>query len=448
MSKPLLVYQAPVFTRSGYGDHARDILKSLFDLDKYDVKIVPTRWGNTPQNQADPSTEFGRKMLGNVVTQLQRKPDIFIQMSVANEFEPKGNFNIGITAGVETTVIPKEFIDGANKMNLILVPSQFTKSLFDKTQFQEQNKQTGEVIKVFKVQKPVEVLFEGVDIDTYINYPLQASKDIEELDKLETDFNFLFVGHWLKGNVGQDRKDVGMVIKTFSTVFKYLPKDKRPGLILKTSHAGFSVIDRETTREKIESIIKDIDDVPPIYLLHGDLKDGEMAQLYNHPKVKAMVSFTKGEGYGRPLAEFATTGKPIIVSKWSGHVDFLPEEHTVFLDGQLTEVDKSSQDKFLLKESKWFTVNYSNAANKLYQVFNEYDSFLKKSSGLKTNIINNFTMEKMTEELGKILDKYIGNVPVQKAFNMPKLGENKLKLPKLNKTPGQSELKLPKLNKL
>src|SRR6056300_478220 len=210
MNKPLLVYQAPIFTRSGYGGHARDILKSLFDLDKYDVKLVPTRWGNTPQNQVDPTTEFGQKMLSNVVTKVDRKPDVFMQMSVANEFEPKGNFNIGITAGVETTVIPKEFIDGANKMDLTIVPSQFTKSLFDKTQYQEQDKQSGQVIRTFKTEKPVEVLFEGVDIDTYINYP-KSENDI--LEGIETDFNFLFVGHWLKGKLGQDRKDVGMVIK-------------------------------------------------------------------------------------------------------------------------------------------------------------------------------------------------------------------------------------------
>lgn len=435
MNKPLLVYQAPVFTRSGYGDHARDILRSLFELDKYDVKVVPTRWGNTPQNQADPSTEFGQKMLANVVTQVDRKPDIFMQMSVANEFEPKGNYNIGITAGVETTVIPKEFIDGSNKMDLTIVPSQFTKALFDKTQFQEQDKQTKQVIKTFKVEKPVEVLFEGVNKDIYENVKLS---DTDILEGLESDFNFLFVGHWLKGTTGQDRKDVGMLIKTFSTIFKYLPKEKRPGLILKTSHAGFSVIDRENTREKIESVIKGLEDVPPIYLLHGDLKETEMAELYNHPKVKAMVSFTKGEGYGRPLAEFATTGKPIIVSKWSGLVDFLPPQNTVFLDGQLTDVHQSAADKFLLKESKWFTVNYSDAANKIYQVFNDYNNHLKKSAGLRTNILTNFTMEKMTEELGKIMDKYVGNVPVQKPFN----------LPKLNKVDSQPKLKLPKLNKL
>jgi len=431
MDKPLLVFQAPFFTRSGYGDHARDILRSLFELDKYDVKIVPMRWGNTPQNQVDPTTEFGQKMLANVVTQLARKPDIFMQMSVANEFEPKGTFNIGITAGVETTVIPKEFIDGANKMDLILVPSQFTKSLFDKTQYQEQDNKTKQVIRTFKTEKPVEVLFEGVDIERYVNYP---KSEVDILDGIQTNFNFLFVGHWLKGSLGQDRKDVGMVIKTFATVFKYLPKDKRPGLILKTSHAGFSVIDRENIREKIENVIKDLSDVPPIYLLHGDLDDTQMAQLYNHPKVKAMVSFTKGEGYGRPLAEFATTGKPIMVSGWSGQLDFLPKEHTILLDGQLTDVHNSAADKFLLKESKWFTVNYSDAANKMYQLFNEYDSFLKKSEGLRTNILNNFTMDKMTEELGKIMDKYTKSVPVQKPFNLPKLNKQpELKLPKLNK---------------
>jgi len=432
MNKPLLVYQAPVFTRSGYGDHARDILRSLFELDRYDIKIVPTRWGNTPQNQADPTTEFGQKMLSNVATQVNRKPDIFMQMSVANEFEPKGNFNIGITAGVETTVLPKEFLDGGNKMDLIIVPSQFTKSLFDKTQFQEQDKQTKQIIKTFKSEKPCEVLFEGVNKELYENPTIT---DIDVLDGIETDFNFLVVGHWLKGSLGRDRKDIGMIIKTFSTVFKYLPKDKRPGLILKTSHAGFSVIDREATRQKIENVIKGLDDVPPIYLLHGDLKESEMVELYNHSKVKAMISFTKGEGYGRPLAEFATTGKPILVSKWSGHVDFLPEDNTVFLSGQLTDVHSSAADKFLLKESKWFTVNYSEAANKIYKVFNEYDSYLKQSQGLKANILNNFTMEKMTEHLGKLMDKYIGNIPVQKPFQLPKLKKEqpKLKLPKLNK---------------
>jgi len=430
MSKPLLVYQAPVFTRSGYGDHARDILKSLFNMDKYDIKIVPTRWGNTPQNQVNPTSEFGKKVFSNVVTKVDRKPDIFMQMSVANEFEPKGNYNIGITAGVETTLIPKEFIEGSNKMDLIIVPSQFTKTIMSQTGYQEKDKQSGQVINEHRITKPVEVLFEGVNTEIY----LEPKVEVTELDKLETDFNFLLVGHWLKGDLGQDRKDIAMAIRTFATVFKYLPKDKRPGLILKTSHAGFSVIDRETIRKKIESSVESLgEDIPKIYLLHGDLTEDEMTSLYHHSKVKAMVSFTKGEGYGRPLAEFAITGKPIIVSGWSGHTDFLPKENTVYLEGQLTNVHESASDKFLLKEAQWFTVNYSDAANKLYKVFNEYNSFLKQSEGLKTNIVNNFSLGKMDEVFENMMKKYTSSIPQVKPFNLPKLNKQKMQLPKLKK---------------
>ena len=126
MSKPLLVFQAPVATRSGYGDHARDLLQSLFDLDKYDVKVIPTRWGNTPQNQIDATTEFGQKVLNNIITNLDKQPDIYVQVTVANEFQAIGKYNIGITAGVETTIAPKEFIDGCNNMDLILLQSKFT----------------------------------------------------------------------------------------------------------------------------------------------------------------------------------------------------------------------------------------------------------------------------------------------------------------------------------
>jgi hypothetical protein len=430
MNKPLLVYQAPVFTRSGYGDHARDILRSLFEMDKYDVKVVPTRWGNTPQNQVDQTTEFGKKVFANVITELNRKPDIFMQMSVANEFEAKGNFNIGITAGVETTILPKEFIDGSNKMDMVIVPSQFTKNLMLGTAYQEKNNQTGQIVNEFRISKPVEVLFEGVNTEIYSN-PVNS---LTELDKLETDFNFLFVGHWLKGNLGQDRKDVGMVIKTFATVFKYLPKDKRPGLIMKTSHAGFSVMDREATRDKIDNILKPFGkDAPKVYLLHGDLTDDEMASLYHHPKVKAMVSFTKGEGYGRPLAEFTMTGKPIVVSGWSGQMDFLPKEHTIFLEGSLTNIDESAVDTFILANAQWFSVNYSDAANKLYKVFNDYDVHLKQSAGLKTNTLNNFTLEKMHEVFKQMMERYEKGIPQVKPFNLPNLNKNKMELPKLNK---------------
>ena len=403
MSKPLLVFQAPVATRSGYGDHSRDILKSLFELDRYDIKIVPTRWGNTPQDQLDPSSEFGQKIIQNIATQVDRQPDIYIQISVANEFRRVGKYNIGITAGVETTIAPQEFIQGGNQMDLIITPSEFTKEVLVKTSYDQVDKNTKQKVGELKLEKPVEVLFEGVNTEVFNG---KSSSSI--LDGVDTDFNFLFVGHWLAGDLGEDRKDVGMMIKTFCTVFKDLPKKQQPGLILKTSQAGFSVMEREGISKKIQEVTNQFGDkCPPIHLVFGDLSESELNDLYNDEKVKSFIMFTKGEGYGRPLAEFASTGKPIIVSKWSGHTDFLPEENTVYLEGELKEVHQSAANKFLLKEAKWFTVDYSKAAGKIYDVFKNYKKHLKSSEGLKTNINKNFNLSKQTEVLKGILDKYV-----------------------------------------
>jgi glycosyltransferase involved in cell wall biosynthesis len=356
-----------------------------------------------------------------VIGQIEVKPDIFMQVSVANEFEPKGNYNIGITAGVETTIVPKEFIDGTNKMDLTLVPSNFTKNSLVGTAYQQKDQNTGQIVNEFRVNKPVEVLMEGVDLSIFLP---ETKTKLEELDSIPTDFNFLAVGHWLKGNLGQDRKDIGMVIKTFATVFQYMPKGQQPGLIVKTSSAGFSIMDRENMAERIDGITKTFGDkCPPIYLIHGDLNEPEMAALYHHPKVKAMLSFAKGEGYGRPLAEFAVTGKPILVSNWSGHLDFLPKEHTVLLDGQLTNVDESAADQFLMKEAQWFTVNYSNAANKMHDVYKNYKTYLDQSKGLTDNIVNKFSLEKMNKQFEDIMDKYAKGKPTIVPIRLPKLNK-------------------------
>ena len=429
MNKPTLVFQSPCFTRSGYGDHSRDLLKSLRKMDKYDIKIIPLRWGNTPQNNVDGESDFGRWMLERVITEVSDKPDVFIQVSVANEFSAKGGYNIGITAGVETTICPKDFIDGCNNMDLIIVPSNFTRQNVGGTVYQQKDEASGQIVGEIKVTKPIEVLFEGVDTEIFSK---GSGKDV--LANVKEDFNFLIVGHWLKGDLGQDRKDIGMAIKTFATVFQYLPKDKRPGLIVKTSHAGFSVIDREGTREKLEGVLKPLGDkCPSVYLVHGDMEETDMSNLYHHPKVKAMISFAKGEGYGRPMAEFTLTGKPIIASGWSGQLDFLPPEHSVLLEGSLTQVHESAADQFCMKEAQWFSVNYSNAANKLYDVYNNYNTYSKQSEGLKTNTLNNFTLDNMNDRFTQMLEHYVKTQPKLVPFNIPKVNSSKMQIPKLNK---------------
>jgi glycosyltransferase involved in cell wall biosynthesis len=416
--KPTLVFQAPIATRSGYGDHARDLLHSLYKLDKFEIKVISTRWGNTPMDSLNYDNPFHKWIVDSIIPKVEQKPDIYIQVTVPNEFQSLGFYNIGITAAIETTHCALDWVHGCNRMDLIIVPSEHSKKSLVDTIYNEQDKNGGQLIAQHKIQKPVEILFEGFD---ELDFGTNDVVNITELDSIKEDFAFLFVGHWLRGDLGEDRKNVGMMIKTFAMAFKN--EKVKPALVLKTSSAGFSVMDRENTIKKIkETLGKDYKSVP-IYLLHGDLTPSQMNGLYEHSKVKAMLNFTKGEGFGRPLLEFSLTGKPVIVSNWSGHLDFL-KQGAVLLEGELKPVHESAADQFLLKESQWFNVNISKALTAVKDVYKNYDKYKTESSKLKKYNLANFSLTKMTEGFDSILNQYGIYTKIQPKFQQ-------LQLPKL-----------------
>jgi glycosyltransferase involved in cell wall biosynthesis len=416
--KPTLVFQAPVATRSGYGDHARDLLHSLYKLDKFEIKVISTRWGNTPMDALNYDKPFHKWVVDSIIPKIDQKPDIYIQVTVPNEFQPLGHYNIGITAAIETTHCALDWVHGCNRMDLIIVPSEHSKKSLVDTIYNEADKQSGQLIRQHKIEKPVEILFEGFD---EMDFATDSVVHITELNSIKEDFAFLFVGHWLRGDLGEDRKNVGMMIKTFAMAFKN--EKVKPALVLKTSSAGFSVMDRETTIKKIKETLGNDYKSVPIYLLHGDLTPSEMNGLYEHRKIKAMLNFTKGEGFGRPLLEFSLTGKPVIVSNWSGHIDFL-KQGAVLLEGELKPVHESAADQFLLKESQWFNVNISKALSTIKDVYKNYDKYKVESFQLGKQNKQNFGLEKMTKLFDVILNQYGIYTKIQPKFQQ-------LQLPKL-----------------
>jgi glycosyltransferase involved in cell wall biosynthesis len=415
MSKPLVLFRGPVETRSGYGAHARDVLFSLRELNRFDIVIDSCPWGATPMTALEEGKEFHNWIKQNIVTKINGTPDIYIQVTVPNEFRRMGKFNIGVTAGIETTVAPKDWIDGCNTMDMIITTSTFSRDVLLSTVYNENENNTGKLVKQYRIEKPVKVLFEGADLNVFNDTP-KAEFDLN----IEEDFAYLFVGHWLKGNLGQDRKDIGMLIRTFAATFN--EQENKPALILKTSSANFSIKERESFTKRIKDLVKEYKNPPSIYLLFGELTDDEMNNLYNHPKIKAMVSLTKGEGFGRPLLEFSLSGKLVIVSNWSGHKDFLPLDKAIMIGGSLTEVHESAQDKFIIKDSKWFTANYGEFSEVLKLVTKDYEKYAERGIQLKEENRQKFSIEKMTELLGEYLAPIV---------SVPK--ETKLVLPKLNK---------------
>ena len=444
--KPLVLVTAPVGTRSGYGAHSRDICRSLIAMDRFDIKIWPVRWGGTPQDALDGDIPNDVPIIERLLANpnMERQPDIHIHIVVPNEFQTMGKYNIGITAGLEVTVCPPEWIEGLNRMDLNIVPAKFVSESISKSVFDKHDQNTKQKIGEIKNVKPIEVLFEGADTNIY-KPTKEFSKDlVDTLKEIEEDFCFLFVGHWLQGGLGNDRKDLGMLIKTFLETFK--DKPKQPSLILKTSGATPSILDRQETLSKIKQIKNTVTGkLPNIYLLHGDLEDEEMNGLYNHPKVKAHVSLTHGEGFGRPLLEASLSEKPVIAPNWSGHTDFLSSSNATLLPGSLNDVKKESFPKNMHVEgSQWFTVNYNYTSKVLKDIFDNYSKYTVKAK--KLAIVNNmkFSLDAMTKKFEEILDKHLPK------FEEPAKPID-LKLPKLKKVSTVSEkpkIELPTLKKV
>jgi len=454
--KKLMLICAPVTSRSGYGAHARDLVISFLDSNEYDIKIFDVRWGDCPQNALKKDNPNDKRILDCImpVPELERQPDIYVDIRIPNEFETHGKVNIGITAGIETNAVSQKWLEGCNKIDLIVVPSEHSKSGFVNTSYDKINTlPDGKQQKIgdLKLEKPIEVVFEGSNEDIYKPLAVdEIDSDFFDMlnEKVPEKFAFLSVGQWGKGGYGEDRKDLGKTIKVFYESFAN--KKKRPALILKTNGAGFSILDGEDILKKIKSVKSQFPSdwkLPNVYLLHGDMSEEELNYLYNHPKVKCMVSFTHGEGFGRPLLEATMVGLPVIAPNWSGHVDFLDSDKCLLLSGELQQVPKSIVWKdIIIEQSQWFNVDEVQSYKLLNYVFeNEYEIKNKGRSLMDINRTK-FTHKKMTELLNSIVGKYTSNIPSRVSLNLPKLKKvkksepPKIKLPKLKKVKKEGEV--------
>ena len=446
MSKPSIVISCPIDTYSGYGARARDFVKALIDINQYDVKILPQRWGETRWGYLkDHSDTIFTPRLINKLTQ---QPDIWVQISIPNEFQKVGKYNIGVTAGIETTLCDPSWIKGANNMDLILASTNHSVESFNRSKFDVTDEKTKQVTSKIELTTKVEVLFEGADISKY--FPAKPSTkltDLEQtLDSIPESFCFLTTGHWMQGDFGEDRKNMGFTIKAFLETFKN--KKNAPALVMKSHSVTTSIMDRERMLDKIEEVKKTVKGkLPNIYLIHGELSDSGMNILYNHPKIKALVSLPKGEGFGRPFLEFSLINKPIIASSWSGQTDFLDKEFVRYVQGDLKNVHRSAAVKnILLPEALWFSPDPIDVGKALKEVFKDYKQWLIKAKRQGHKSRTQFSYEAMVETLKNILETNIPEFPKQVELALPKLN-----LPKLKKVGEKAEapkIQLPKLKKL
>mgnify|MGYP005811828877 FL=1 len=387
-----IIVRAPVLSRSGYGEHGRFVLRSLRSReDLFDIYLININWGQTGWTWEDnEERRWIDATLDKTYAYINSggQFDISVQVTIPNEWEKMAPVNIGVTAGIETTKVAPQWIEKSILVDKIITVSEHSKQVYENSSYQAQNKETGEVIQDFRCTTPIEV----------VHYPVRDFEPAKLDLNLDHNFNFLTVAQI------SPRKNMHNTIKWFVEEFK----NDEVGLVVKCNIKCDSTQDRLETEKAITQLLNENKDRKcKVYLLHGSMTENEITALYQHSKIKSLVSLTHGEGFGLPIFEAAYNELPVVAPDWSGHVDFLyvpiknkktgktkNKAHFAKVEYTLQPIQEEAHwDGVLQKDSLWCYANEISYKKRLREVYKDYNRFKSQAKKLNKWIRKNFTKE-------------------------------------------------------
>lgn len=387
MNKKKVILRAPFLSQSGYGIHSRQVARYLLSRPDVDLVTTPVQWGQTPW-LLDANDKHG--LIGELMsraTSAQGPFDASFQIQLPNEWDPRmARVNVGITAGVETTVCNPQWVKCVNDMTHVVVPTSFVKSTFMKSGNLTGD---GELVTVIP--------------ESFLDEVADASIPPMHIE-LSTKFNFLSVGQLTGGDPASDRKNIHNMLKWFCETFS---GDADVGLIIKTNSGRDTKIDRQLTTDVIRQVLGAVrkGPYPAVYLLHGAMSDAEVAGLYRHPTVKAFISLSRGEGFGLPILEAAASGLPVIATNWSGYLDFMNMGKFIKLDFELRQLPKSRLDNnIFMPEAKWADVDEHDVKRKLRKFYDSPTIPTQWAMGLKDTIRREFSFQAISKQYDTLWD--------------------------------------------
>jgi len=372
IGKKTVILRAPLLTSSGYGTHSRQIFRWLKTRSDVEVVTQPVPWGITSW-LINPDDHDG--LIGDIMSTTSMNnsgADISIQLQLPNEWNPHlAKVNIGVSAFVETDTCNPAWLECCNAMDAIVVPSKHVAKC---------------IINTGGITTPLYVIPESF-YDC-----IEKSPDPIDLD-FSTSFNFLIFGQLTGFNPENDRKNIFYTIKWLCETFK---DDEDVGIVIKTNSGKNTRIDRENTAQLLKKLLGEVrlGPLPRVHFLHGTFSQQEIASIYQHSKIKALVSLTRGEGFGLPLLEAAASGLPIIATNWSGHKDFL--DHGQFLDVkyQLEEIHESRIDNHIFMKGARWAQPLEEDAKKRFTKFRRASSIPTRwAAELQEQILEKFSQE-------------------------------------------------------
>jgi glycosyltransferase involved in cell wall biosynthesis len=394
--KKKVLLKGPLLTRSGYGEQARFALRALRSReDVCEIFLQPITWGACSWlSSQDEERKWIDATIEKTIGYIQQggQFDISVQVTIPNEWEKLAPYNVGYTAGIETTQVAHEWLLKANEIvDNIVVVSNHSANVFRDSTYQGTDSNTGQQVTL-KLQKPV----------TAVNYPVKHYENLEELDlSLSTDTNFLAVAQF------GPRKNLPNTIKWFMDEFK---DDENVGLVVKAQIAKNCLMDREKLLHDLKqnfgpnSPYKD--HKCKLYLLHGSMTDSEMHSLYRHPQISALLTLTHGEGFGLPIFEAAYSGLPVVAPGWSGQMDFLCDEngkeHFYNVAFDINRIPQEAVwNGVLVQDSAWSYPREVSAKEKMRECYNdivENKNLAAQSCEYATALSERFSEEKLYDQ--------------------------------------------------
>lgn len=397
------IIATPIDNYGGYPDRGRDFTLALIEqYPEWDIKILKTQWGDCEDGyfKHHPNNVLEDK----IIEQIGDKPDVFIHHTLPTEFNPIGKkLNIGLTAGVETTLCPPKCLEGINRMDYVIVSSNFSKKVINGSVFSYEREGVKHEIKC---ETPVISLFEGMAIPN--TKETKETRIVTDLDKVQEDFLFFNMSTWLKGKEGEDRKNILLSVEAFLNSFMFYTNPPALLLFLKKGRSSTFELEKTILPEIRRKIKKHQGVSPRIYVYYGKMTEQELNTLYSHPKIKCYYTLTKGEGFGRPLLQAGMNNIPIVAPEFSGYLDFLDSKNSPLIPGELTHVHPSASDgEVLIEQAKWISVERDDITNVLFQVYEEYDKFQKLSQELGKKLREEYSYDNMKKDLKTIVNKII-----------------------------------------
>lgn len=213
-----------------------------------------------------------------------------------------------------------------------------------------------------------------------VPYVIQAAKidcyDRKHFSLPEDKFLFLTMYDFMSIS---ERKNPAAVIDAYIKAFPLENKDV--GLVIKVNHAEGKKLD------KLRSRLKDYKNV---YFVTNNLTRLEVDSLLHTSDV--LVSLHRSEGFGLPLAEAMSLGKPVISTNWSASTEFMDESSACLVDYRLINLKKAIGP--YEKGNRWADADTEHASYYMKMLWEskEYREAIGKNA--RKHITENLTYER------------------------------------------------------